>query len=117
MAGISLSKQPAGIWIVAGWAFRQILNDIIANYPYDPELGAECREAEALGFLHVDFLEGQIAERMREAVCSVNNGILTGRIRSRITDAFNDQETIKEYLVGLRSLAAVCDAARVDAKP
>src|ERR1051325_4752189 len=98
MAGISFAKQPAGIWIVAGWAFRQILSDIIANYPNDPELRAECFEAEALGFLHIDFLEGEMAAKMREAVCSVTKGILAGKIRSVIT---HDQETINEYMVCL----------------
>jgi hypothetical protein len=35
MAGISFSDKPEETWVVAGWAFRQVLEDVASTYPDD----------------------------------------------------------------------------------
>jgi hypothetical protein len=110
MAGISFSKDPQGIWIVAGWAFRQVLQDVRAAYPEDAEIRSEFIDAEALGFLHLDDLREDVAAKIRRALCCVANGILEGTFRSGLGERFRDSETIDAYADGMRGLIAACES-------
>jgi hypothetical protein len=103
MAGISFSERNPEIWIVAGWAFRSVLSDVLARFPDDSEIVQKLDEAGALGFLHVEFLEQPLAERVTRAIREVASGVLAGTIRPQIAGRF-DEGTLVEYRKGLRML-------------
>ena len=107
MAGISFSDDANGIWIVAGWAFRQVLSDLGPRVLDDAEMLKELAEAEAIGFLDVGSLNRDCAIRMSQAIEDLVSGILAGSIRSGIADNFPDfpgEETRSEYFLALNSL-------------
>src|SRR5262245_38874948 len=56
MAVISFSDRPDEIWCVAGWPFRQVLNDVMSKYPDDAEMADAFDHADALSGLIVDML-------------------------------------------------------------
>jgi hypothetical protein len=45
---IAFSTKPEKSWVVAGWAFRQILDDTIRQYPADYEIAQEFEQAKAI---------------------------------------------------------------------
>lgn len=103
MAGVSFSDREAGVWIVAGWAFRSLLSDVSARFRNDHEIAEALDEAETLGFLHVESLDKSLAERVASAISEVATGILTGAIRPQIAGRFDDA-TIEQYHNALRML-------------
>jgi hypothetical protein len=110
MAGISFSKEARGIWIVAGWAFREVLRDVLNNCPEDSEMAAKFDEAEARGFLHVEYLDSYLAARVAKCIREVATGVLGGTVRSGIVERFPDKDTIQEYRKGLQMLLEATQA-------
>jgi hypothetical protein len=109
MAGvISFSDKPEEIWMVAGWAFRQVLDDIVTHFPSDSQLRAELEQAEALSGLSVDSLPHDFADRVTSAIRHVVRGILEGTIQSGIVGKpYGTAETIEQYREALRELLNV----------
>jgi len=105
MAVISFSKKPEEIWGVAGWAFRQILEDVLAHFPQDSEMRASFEfplESSGLGLYE---LPPELASRITKAIQHVASGILDGTIRSGIVDKpYGTAETIEQYKSALRRL-------------
>ena len=93
--------------VVAGWAFRQILDDVMSAYPDDSDLAALLQEAEDFGYLHIGNLEPRLANRVTASITEVATKILNGTLPSSILERFNDGEMSKEYLKGLRALLDV----------
>ena len=84
MAAIAFSKRPEESWVVAGWAFRQVLDDVMAHHLEDSEMAAEFAQSKALKSLMVYLLEPEFARRITTAIRRVVTGILCGEIRSGI---------------------------------
>jgi len=113
MAVIGFSDRPEEIWCVAGWAFRQVLHDVISQYPEDSEMAGEFTFAEANSGLSVDLLEPVLASRVTNAIGRVVTGILSGAIRSGIHDqSYGDARTVEQYRQALRQLLEAIHAAR-----
>ena len=111
MAVISFTENSSdAAWAVAGWAFRQVLADVLTLHPANAELTTIFEQAEAVGYLRIGCLEGALAKKVASAIKEAAEAVLAGRIRSGIIDRFNDEQTTVEYMKGLRMLL---DAATV----
>jgi hypothetical protein len=105
MAVISFSDKPEQTWCVAGWAFRQVLNDVLSEFPDDAEMAEAFERADALSGLHIDGLEPQLAARITHAITHVVQGILSGTIQSGIhRQDYSGGNTVPEYRKGLQQL-------------
>lgn len=105
MAVISFSDQPNEIWCVAGWAFRQLLDDVISQHPENGEMAAKFEESKTYGGLVLDLLKPEMAEKFAAAIRTVAEGILSGTISSRlINQTYGDAVTIEQYRSALKEL-------------
>lgn len=105
MAVISFSDQPDEIWCVAGWAFRQILDDVLSQHPEDREMAATFEEAKAYKGLSLRLLEPEMAKKLANAIRKVAEGILSGAISSGlINQTYGNAATIEQYRLGLKQL-------------
>ena len=91
-------------WVVAGWAYRQALEDIISHCE-DSKVAAILKiQIETDGII-VDFLEPELSARVTQAIKQVAEGILSGAIRSSIYDkSYGDEHRVREYVKGLQEL-------------
>ncbi|MGD0730876.1 MAG: hypothetical protein ABR956_06410 [Terracidiphilus sp.] len=107
MAVISFSREQIHAWVVAGWAFRQILQDVATSNPEDAEMVQELSVAEATKYLLVESHEPQLARRITSAIREVASGIVSGSIRSGIHDKpYGNALTVEQYHKSLRELLA-----------
>ena len=105
MAVISFSDQPEEIWCVAGWAFRQVLDDVISHYPDDKEMAEQFFLSKTQSGLSVGLLCPELAARVTNAIWQVATGVLSGKIRSGIHDQpYGDAATVEQYREGLHQL-------------
>lgn len=105
MGVISFSENPEQTWQVAGWAFRQVLEDVLQLYPSDKSLHEEFEQAEIYDSLSVYSLSQEMADKIVEGIRQVIEGVLTGTIESGIcSKQYGDSDTQNQYKSGLRSL-------------
>lgn len=105
MAIIGFSDNPQEVWCVAGWAFRQLLDDVASLHPEDAEMAEEFAQSKTYSGLSIDMLEPELAAKITNAIRRVTTGILSGAIRSGIHDQpFGDATTVEQYQIGLRQL-------------
>ena len=103
---VSLSKNPEDIWYVAGWAFRQLLEDVSGQYADDAQILAELEKAELHAGLILHSLDAPIADCITQAISKVIDGILNRSIRSGIEDKpYGDSETVEQYFGALNELS------------
>jgi len=108
MAVIGFSDRPEDIWCVAGWAFRQVLDDTIARHPEDSELAREFEVAKALSGLHIDSLKPDIAVRVTNAISHTVTEILSGAFRSGIYEqSYSDAQSIEGYRNAVQELLKI----------
>jgi len=105
MAVISFLEKQEHNWVVARWAYRQILEDVISHCPADSEMiGVLADKMESDGLL-MEFLEPALAARITSAIKRVAEGILSGAIRSAIQDKpSGTAHMVQEYRKGLQEL-------------
>ena len=107
MAVIGWHNKPDS-WVVAGWAFRQVLEDVRSQCPTDAEMVSELELARDLKYLFIDSFSGDLAKRLANSIRETASGILSGQIRSGLIDKpFGDANSIAEYRSALRELVAV----------
>ncbi|MEK6288886.1 MAG: hypothetical protein AABO57_24470 [Acidobacteriota bacterium] len=112
MAVIGFSDRPEEIWCVAGWAFRQVLDDVISQYPEDSEMADEFALSKTQSGLSIDLLGLELAVRVTNAIRQVATGILSGAIRSGIVDqSYGDAKTVEQYQEGLQQLLEAIPSA------
>ena len=105
MGVISFSDSPEGTWSVAGWAFNQILDDLIKERSNDAEMVDKLEQAKLYSGLILYTLEPSFADRITRAISNVANGILSGTIRSGIVDQpYGNETTVRQYLESLEKL-------------
>ena len=108
MAVIGFSDKPEEIWCVAGWAFRQVLDDVMSQYPGDNEMADEFAVSKTYSGLSVDLLDPKLAARVTNAIRQVAHGIVSGTIRSGLHDQpYGDAQTVEQYRGGLKELLKV----------
>lgn len=100
MAIISFSDQPREIWCVAGWAFRQLLDDVISQHPDDEEMAAKLEASKTYGGLVLYLLKPEMAEKIATSIRKVAEGILSGLINQ----TYGDTVTIGQYRSPLKEL-------------
>jgi hypothetical protein len=105
MGTIAFSTRPKECWAVAGWAIRQILDDVASQYPQDSEIAREFEAAKAIDGLMVFLLRADLAARVTNAIREVATGILSGTIRSGVIDQpYGDEGTVAQYREALGEL-------------
>jgi len=107
MACIGWRKKPEA-WVVAGWAFRQVLEDVRSQCPTDAEMISELELARDLKYLFIDTFNPDLAKRLANAIRETATGIHSGKIRSGIVGkAGFTANDVAEYRDSMQELAAV----------
>lgn len=115
---VSLSKNPEDIWYVAGWAFRQLLEDVSGQYADDAQILEELEKAELHDGLLIHSLDAPIADRITEAISNVIDGIRNRTIRSGIEDqSHGDSETVEQYFGALNELSLMIRKVKNKGRP
>lgn len=78
MAVISFAQTDSKIWLVAHWAHRRFLTDVIACFPDDTEMEHQLERAIALDGLHLHMLERDFASRIVKAMRIVASATING---------------------------------------
>ena len=105
MAVISFSEHSSdAAWVVAGWAYRQLLADTLALHPGDTQMATIFKEAEAVGYLRLEDLENSVGTRLAAAITDTASQIAAGNFQSGIGKRFEDEQTKTEYLKGVQLL-------------
>jgi hypothetical protein len=76
MAVIAFSDKPGHSWVVAGWAYRQVLEDVMSHYPEEDDIVHVLAEKKAGDGLLAGFLEPPLTVRITSAIRRVAEGIL-----------------------------------------
>jgi hypothetical protein len=101
-------RHKSDSWVVAGWAFRQMLEDVRSQCPADAEMISELELARDLKYLFIDSFSSDLAKRLANAIRDTATGILSGSIRSGLHDKpHGDANAIAEYRSALPELIAV----------
>jgi hypothetical protein len=112
MGAIAFSKNSEDSWVVAGWAFRQVLDDVASHCPTDAEVIAEFTEAKAISGLIVYELRPELARRVTSCIRQVVAGILSGSLKSGIHDQpYSTANRMEEYRDSLQQLLKIIPAA------
>lgn len=106
MAVIGFSDKPEHTWGVAGWVLRELLDDVVAQFPEEKAMAEEFEEAKTLyNALIVPRLEPAFAAKVTNAIRQVAEGILSGAIRSGIHDKpYGDATRVQAYRRALQKL-------------
>jgi len=113
MAGISFGDEADRVWIVAGWAFRQVLQDLIPYAEGERPFLDALTDAENIGFLDVPTLAGNgLSAKVTKAIETMCREVLDGSYRSGIEAAFLDSETQDAYREGIRMLLSAVATPR-----
>lgn len=108
MGVIGVSSTHRRVWQAAGWAFRQILDDVSSYFPEDIELASEFELAKLYDSLSVSDLPSPLSERATSMIRLVATMILAGELKSGLLEKpYGDAKTEADYRVGLRSLLEV----------
>jgi len=108
MSVISFSENGEHIWHAAGWAFRQVLDDVSRQYAADHEIVEKCERAKMYSGLIVYLFDPALAARIKAAIKNVATGIREGTISSGITQQpYGDAVTIEQYLNSLGELLRI----------
>lgn len=108
MGVIGFSDSRGGTWSVAGWAFRQLLDDVSQQYANDTELIEKFEQSKLHSGLILYLLDPSFADRIKNAISDVANGILTGTIQSGIEgQPYGDEMTAAQYLESLKELLEI----------
>jgi hypothetical protein len=99
-------------WHVAGWAFRQVLDDVSRQYADDLDIVEELEQAKLHSGLILYSLEPSLAARIKAAINDVATGIRAGTISSGITEQpYGDAMTVEQYLRSLNELLRILRAS------
>lgn len=109
MAGrIGWAKKRKDPWVVSSWAFRQLLEDVLAQHPNDPELASELTTASRTKCLYIDSFPPEFTSRMTEAILVTASAVCSGQIESGLArKPYGTAEIIAEYRYSLQRLMAM----------
>src|SRR5688572_2482544 len=97
MAGISFGDKIDSVWIVAGWAFRQALEDLTPHAGGDTVFLDALTGAGHIGFLDVQSLQDPVRVEMTRAVEAMCRGILDGSCPS-IYRSYEEESAVGVWL-------------------
>ena len=94
-------------WVVAGWAFRGYLEQVLAEVSRDPDLTYTVEEALALDGLHLPMLDAALARRLRPMLMRVAEEVVSGarpvRANGQVLDS-RSQEQFRRAVAELRAI-------------
>ena len=91
--------------MVAGWAYRQVLEDVVLHNQNDHELVRILTEKMEADSLLMEFQSPEIAVRITGAIKKVVEGILSGVMRSGLEGKPSGTPyTVQQYREGLQEL-------------
>lgn len=112
MAGICFGEHPDSDWIVAGWAFRHALRDLVPYAAGNPAFLEALTLAGHIGFLNVNALDDDLRAEVVGAVRAMCRDILDGTRLSGIKESFpDDLGTQNAYREGIRGLLATVESS------
>ena len=113
MAGISFGSDADSNWIVARWAFRQLLKDLSDYVPGNAPILEAIEQASHLEYLNVKSLEGGLRTELTSALERLCTGILSGTQATSVGESFpGDPSTQEQYRVGLEMLLTALRTSR-----
>ncbi len=108
MGAIAFSSDHEHSWVVAGWAFRQVLDDVMSQHRNDRAMAEAFIEAGAIGGLMIHMLEPGLAKRATCAIKQVASEILSGSTETLLaSQPYGDAPTIEQYRRSLKDLLRV----------
>lgn len=103
--------QNEGAWVVSSWTFRQLLEDVIAQHPDDPELHFELKTASGTKTIILDSFHPELSQRLAEAIRETASGICTGQQQTTLSrKLYGTDGLVAEYRHSLEKLVAVVGA-------
>jgi len=96
-------------WYKANWAFRRLAEDVVAAHPDESGLKLEMERAEALGMLFLDQMEGALLSKVMEAMRSVAQETVEGKIPGWKRTHPNDEKGQSMYLESMIVLIGLID--------
>jgi hypothetical protein len=95
-------------WVVSSWAFRQLLEDVLAQYPEDPELTSEFKIASRVKCLYIDSFHPELTIRVTQAIRETASAISSGRIQTGLArKPYGTAEIVAEYRQAVERLVAL----------
>jgi hypothetical protein len=93
--------------VVAGWAFRGFLDEVLAEVRGDPDLVYSIEKALALDGLHLPRLDSAVVRRLAPVLSRVADDVVTGarpvRANGRVLDD-DSQEQFRRAVAELRAI-------------
>lgn len=112
MAGIAFSDTPETVWIVAGWAYRQFLQDLRIHSGCNPPVLDVLVGATNVGFLDLSLLREPLRREVASAIETVCRCILDGSCLPSFDAQMADRDTEREYKKAMAMLLCALDASR-----
>lgn len=91
-------------WYKANWVFRQLIADVIDIFPDDAALKHELEKAEAFGSLPLDRRDETVATRIIDAIKTVAQLTVEGKISGWKKSKPDDHEGQRMYLEAMSEL-------------
>lgn len=111
MARIGWLHKEGPAWVVSSWTFRQLLEDVIAQHPDDPELHIELKAASATKTILLDSFHPDLSRRLAEAIRHTASDIWSGELQSSLSrKPYGSDGLVAEYRHALERLVAVVGA-------
>jgi hypothetical protein len=105
MAVIAFSQDPSRIWCKAGWAFRQVIDDVLEQQSPDSVVREELEVARDVKGLSLYLLEPDLAARVTTMIRDTAQKILSGEAQSGIHgQEYGDLQTVAQYHRAIREL-------------
>jgi hypothetical protein len=105
-------NRPEQTWLASGWAYRQVLDDILNQHPGDSEMVAKLTLSKDYPGLTLRTLNPKLAARIKTAIEQIASGIPTGTMRSGILDMpFGDKSSVEGCHEALQQLLKYIAAA------
>lgn len=94
--------------MVSSWTFRQLLEDVLSQYPDDSDLASEFDRATRVKCLYLDNFHPDFAGRLTAAIHGTASAIASGQIPTRLAvKPYGTPEIIAEYRRALEKLVAL----------
>jgi hypothetical protein len=98
-------KFPNGSdWHKANWAFRRLAEDVVAAHPDDSDLKLEMQRAQAMGLLSLDQMGIALLSKTMDAMRSVAQGTVEGRVPGWKRTHPNDADGQRMYVASMIEL-------------
>ena len=99
-----------GPWVVAGWAFRGYLDQVLAEVRGDPALASTVEEALALKGLHLPLTDPAVVRRLVPVLLRVADEVVRGARPVRADGRLLDDVSQEQFRHAVAELRAILDS-------